>query len=467
MRGSLENAVGAALIGLLVPLAGCAVEPDPPASRVVVVGFDGLEYEALRRYSSQLPTFSRFLAEGAHAEMEVTTPIMSPIVWTTLASGYPADVHGVGGWTNGRGKSFTGADVRVERLWDAASAAGHTSLVSGWLMTWPASILRGQVLSDRFVWSHPMSRDSSRPAVEEEREATTFPDDLAELASGLVPDAAWLSASPLAYQVAAYGAPSHPLRRDETHVRVFEALWPQSEAALGVLYLNGADQVSHLYWPFQDPDVQRVVRSDSTAHKRQVDELMRRHPQQNRPPYGEFGLTSADLGEAGRWVPDYYEYLDGVLARVWSLVGPDTTLVLLSDHGFQCSSSKPLVVGGHRGVAVFAAVGPRVKVRAGGKAHIFDVAPTLYALLGLPAGRDMPGRVLHELFDVEEPERVDTRVLERGAIEVGEGGSAGDDALRSQLEALGYLDEEGRPNAAIGESRRSTNVVVDDKNPVR
>jgi hypothetical protein len=48
-------------------------------------------------------------------------------------------------------------------------------------------------------------------------------------------------------------------------------------------------------------------------------------------------------------------------------------------------------------------------------------------------------------------------------VEVGDGESAGDDALRSQLEALGYLDAEGRPNAAIGESRRSTNVVVDDK----
>lgn len=162
-------------------------------------------------------------------------------------------------------------------------------------------------------------------------------------------------------------------------------------------------------------------------------------------------------------MPDYYVYLDGVLDRVWTLVGPDTTLVLLSDHGFQCSSTKPLVVGGHRGVAVFAAVGPRVKARARGEAHVFDVAPTLYALLGLPAADDMPGHVLHDLFDVEEPPRIASRVLQRGAIEVGEGESAGDDALRSQLEALGYLDESGRPNAAIGESRRNTIIVVDDK----
>lgn len=453
---------GALLLGALL---GCAPEVATTPARVVVLGLDGLDYVALERYSARLPTFRRFLAEGAHAEMVVTSPIMSPIVWTTMASGYPAEVHGVGGWTNGRGRSFTGADVRVARLWDVVSGAGLTSLVSGWLMTWPAPIVRGHALSDRFVWSHPMSRDPSLPDVEEARGATTYPDALATLAGELVPDAEWLAASPLGYQVEAYGAPSHPLRRDETHTRVFEALWPESDAALSVLYLNGADQVSHLYWPFQDPESQRAIRLDPTAHKRQVDELMRRHPNQTMPPFGEEGLTAAELHDAARWVPDYYVYLDGVLDRIWTLVGPETTLVLLSDHGFQCSSTKPLVVGGHRGVAVFAAVGPRVKAKARGEAHVFDVAPTLYALLGMPAAADMPGRVLHELFDVTEPPRIATRALQRGAIEVGEGASAGDDALRSQLEALGYVDEEGRPNAAIGESRRQTITVVDDKAP--
>jgi hypothetical protein len=449
-------------IGAVGAVAACAEDPFP-AGRVVVLGMDGLEYQALHRYADRLPTFSRFFAEGAHAEMEVTSPIMSPIVWTTMASGYPAEVHGVGGWTNGRGRSFTGADVRVERVWDVVSASGGEALVAGWLMTWPAPILRGQVLTDRFVWSQPMSRDNSVEDHETDRDATTYPDRLASLAATLVPDAAWLAASPLAYQVEAYGAPSHPLRRDETHVRVFETLWPTSDAALGVVYVNGADQVSHLYWPFQDPEVQRTIRSDPTAHKQQVDELLRRHPRQAKPPYWEKGVTGAELAEASRWVPDYYVYLDGVLDRVWRLVGPDTTLVLLSDHGFQCSSSKPLVVGGHRGGAVFAAVGPRVKARSAGKAHVLDVAPTLYALLGLPAAADMPGRVLDELFDVAPLAPLDTRTLERGVVEVGDGESAGDDALRSQLEALGYLDAEGRPNAAIGESRRSTNVVVDDK----
>ena len=47
---------------------------------------------------------SRRVIEGVRARMATTMPIMSPIIWTTLASGYPAETHGVGGWTNGKGR---------------------------------------------------------------------------------------------------------------------------------------------------------------------------------------------------------------------------------------------------------------------------------------------------------------------------------------------------------------------------
>src|SRR5690349_18378353 len=89
----------------------------------------------------ELPNFKKLMDEGVRADMEVTTPIMSPILWTTIASGYPADVHGIGGWTSGRAHSFSGADVRVMRVWDVASGAGFPVAVAGWLMTWPATPL--------------------------------------------------------------------------------------------------------------------------------------------------------------------------------------------------------------------------------------------------------------------------------------------------------------------------------------
>ena len=136
------------------------------------------------------------------------------------------------------------------------------------------------------------------------------------------------------------------------------------------------------------------------------------------------------------------------------LIDADTTLVVISDHGFRVSSAQPLINGSHNDVAVFLAAGPKVKPGKI-KLHVFDVAPTLYALLGLPAAEDMPGKVLTEAFDVTPVAKVPTWTLERVSVQEGaaDGGLA-DDQLRDQLEALGYIDEHGLPDASIGGSRR-------------
>jgi hypothetical protein len=315
--------------------------------------------------------------------------------------------------------------------------------------------VNGFILSDHFVWSFPMNKDPAEKSVamseEHDRVATTFPDALATRAEALRPDDAWLAASPLAYQVQEYGAPFHPLPRDETHVRVFESLWPEAHARLGALYLNGADQVSHLYWPFADPNTYEAIRRDPAARTAAAQAVAK--PGRRPVPYAD-GLTAEQLETAARYVPDYYRYLDGVLGRVMALLDDDTTLLVLSDHGFKTSSAQPLLNGSHHDVACFLAWGARVKPGRA-EVHVFDVAPTVYALLGEPVAADMPGHVRDDLFDVAVPSTVPTYTLDRVEVDVGSGeGTVADEQLRDQLEALGYIDEQGLPTNEVGASRR-------------
>ena len=73
---------------------------------------------------------------------------------------------------------------------------------------------------------------------------------------------------------------------------------------------------------------------------------------------------------------------------------------------------------------------------------MLDVAPTLYAMLGIPAASDMQGRLLDDLFDVQALPPVPTRVrVVAGAVP----GAPADHPRRSQLEALGYIDGQGAP----------------------
>ena len=82
-------------------------------------------------------------------------------------------------------------------------------------------------------------------------------------------------------------------------------------------------------------------------------------------------------------------------------------MVIVSDHGYWNDHRRPDPREGragpvdwHRPFGIFAAAGPGIRAQAplhGGS--ILDITPTVLALLGLPAGRDMPGRVLAEALD--------------------------------------------------------------------
>jgi arylsulfatase A-like enzyme len=115
------------------------------------------------------------------------------------------------------------------------------------------------------------------------------------------------------------------------------------------------------------------------------------------------------------------------------------------------SSAQPLLNGSHNPTAVFIAWGAKVKPGKQAEIHIFDVAPTLYALLGLPAAVDMPGKALEGMFELKPLEPAGSYVREKGGVAVGGNGLA-DQQLREQLEALGYMSEEDRQ--VIGASRR-------------
>ena len=162
-----------------------------------------------------------------------------------------------------------------------------------------------------------------------------------------------------------------------------------------------------------------------------------------------------------------------MLARLLALVDDATVVFVVSDHGFRASGElpaktdrvdlrplgiereqrleRPLNVGmtgvhSRDGILV-AAGGPILPgVRFEKQPHVADLTPTLLALLGLPVGEDMDGRVLTEMIDPAFLARHPLRsvpsyetLIERPPLPASEDDS--DDASRREyLHALGYLD---------------------------
>jgi tetratricopeptide (TPR) repeat protein len=149
-----------------------------------------------------------------------------------------------------------------------------------------------------------------------------------------------------------------------------------------------------------------------------------------------------------------YRFHDMMLERLLQLAGPDTTVMIVSDHGFHSDHLRPTETPGtplgpavwHRPYGIFAMRGPGVLVdeRIYG-ASILDVAPTVLTLFGLPLGEDMDGKPLLDAF-VQAPSV--TRIPswedvpgEAGIHPPGTGGEyseAAEQALQ-QLVDLGYV----------------------------
>ena len=70
---------------------------QPEVSRAVIVGLDGLDPRVLGQMMDQgeLPTFTRLAEMGALDELATTCPAMSPVAWSTFATGVDPSRHGI------------------------------------------------------------------------------------------------------------------------------------------------------------------------------------------------------------------------------------------------------------------------------------------------------------------------------------------------------------------------------------
>ena len=161
-----------------------------------------------------------------------------------------------------------------------------------------------------------------------------------------------------------------------------------------------------------------------------------------------------------------YRFHDMMLERLLDLAGPETTVLLCSDHGFESGSQRPRGTPRepagpavwHRQYGIFVMAGPGIRrdERIYG-ASLIDVAPTVLTLLDLPIGEDMDGRPLLEAFKTPPP--VET-IPSWEEVEGESGRHAPDaqldkeqaDELMKQFAALGYIEDPGADKEKAAES---------------
>ncbi len=389
-----------------------------PAPRVAIIGVDGCDWEKLGPLveAGRLPNFQRLMERGAYGPLWSDPPLISPRIWTTIATGKSADKHGIRDFVNEAGVPVNSTMRSAAPVWDIVSSFGLPVGVVGWYVTWPVEEVNGFLLSDRL---HSLARGpvqvlqslGGRPTNERLESFGAFTFD---------PGYKRYPNDELRYQQ--NRIVDEPLRwgylRDAIYSRMSTSLIPSYEPVLSAVYLRGVDFVQHFFWKYADPE-----------------------------PFG--GVPDEDVAAYGSVIDNYYVYTDKLLGRILDALGDDVNVMVVSDHGFKArldpDPNRPQLTGTHDVAGVFIASGPAfAPVGLFEDATIFDITPTALAVMGLPVGEDMDGRALTGIIDerhlAAHPVSFIPSYEPAVGKERGEVGSTMDDAIKEQLRSLGYIE---------------------------
>ncbi|QDU68672.1 alkaline phosphatase family protein [Engelhardtia mirabilis] len=458
MRSALHALPSAAVVLLGLGLgAGCGGPDEPQAlGPVLLVGMDGLDPTIVAEllHDGRLPNFARFAEQGVLGRLTTLEPTYSPVIWTTIATGQALTAHGIDFFidTRSTGLPYTSEARRVPALWNIVSDAGLGVDVVGWWVSWPAEPVNGRILASyaaqaqaHVIWKAAYDadqvpeqtwpedlwdvvRDDIVFAEDREQVQQQFnsrfkvPDIQDEPVPRLVRDLAWT------------------LSADRSNLAVAERFLSDDPGDLVMTYLGLPDVAGHRFWRYHAP--------------------------------GDFHyeVPPAHLDALGDVLNLAYVDVDEALGRLMSLVDERWTILLCSDHGMHADPlmlDDPVSLGsGHHLDAppgIFGALGRGIA--AGGEhlgdaplGTVFDVAPTVLRLLGLPQPEHWPsvasGNGLDRVLDpefaranpartCESPDldwvRAHPRSLPRSPTE-----HANED-FTDQLDALGYLDSLNKP----------------------
>ncbi|MCP4657368.1 MAG: tetratricopeptide repeat protein [bacterium] len=430
-----------AAVALLLPaLCVLACGSGQESSRVLILGIDGLDPQAVDLLMSEgrLPNLAKIRQEGAYGRLISQKPLLSPIIWTTIATGKGPDQHGIGhfvaiGKETGDELPVTSRMRRVKALWNIATEAGKKVVTVGWWATWPPEEVLGAVVSDHvayhFLFEEGFSGGSGA-------ESKTYPPELEERIAPLLRRPSDLTFAELEPFVTVspeelsrpfdfqddLGHFKWALATAQSYRDVSLRLWRDQQPELAMVYIEGTDSTSHLF-----------------GH------LFRAQ--------GLVGELADQQQRFGRAVEQIYVFADQLIGEFMEAMDDRTTLVIASDHGFELgllhddpSKTRDLRRVSerfHRLEGIIYLYGHQVKRHARiDRPSILDVTPTVLALLGLPPASDMPGRVLSEALTISpEISRIATWEEPGGARSGGDAGrdTAADQAQLERLRSLGYL----------------------------
>lgn len=409
----------------------------------MLIGWDAADWKIIDKLMAQgqMPTLKKFVEEGTRGNIVTLDPPLSPMLWTSIATGKTADKHGILGFVepdpNSEGiRPVSSRSRKVKAVWNMLHQNDMRSVVVGWWPSNPVEPINGAMVSNFYQqersgrdtipmdeWEMPKGTVHPEKYIDSLKELRVHPHEITgNLVMPFAPKAVNIPKAERDKDKRLGVITKFLAHASSLHAATTELMEKEEWDFLAV-YHDAIDHFSHAFMKYHPPKIEEI-------------------------PQHDFELF-------GDVVNSIYRFHDMMLDRMLQLADDDTTVVIVSDHGFHSDHLRPKqlpdIPAGpaleHSPYGVFAVKGPGIKK---GEtiygASILDVTPTLLSLFGLPVGEDMDGKPLTQIYEEENVE-VD-RIPSWEAVE-GEDGSLPSEeqddpwaaaAAMEQLIELGYID---------------------------
>ena len=406
------------------------------SKKVLLIGWDAADWKIIWPLiaKGQMLALKKLIERGVYGNMGTMDPPYSPMLWSTVATGKTPDKHGVHGFIeimpNMKGiRPVTVNSRKAKALWNILHHKGYKSNVVGWWPSFPAEPINGTIVSDKFQKvkidpkeKSPILKGTIHPEsmVKDIHDLRMFPWEITDAhILPFIPKAAEIDqdkdkglqsfAKIMAENTSIHAASTYVMREKE---------WD-----FMAVYYDLIDHFCHAFMKFHPPK-QRAI------------------------PQNMFEIYKDAVVGA-------YRYQDMMLERTLELIDEDTTVIVMSDHGFESGHKRILKMPKypaapaleHRQFGIFVAAGPNIKKNE--KVFglgLIDIAPTILHMFNLPVGRDMDGQVALDIFkDIKTPTYIDSWETVEGDFgqhkQTEEEDQLSDHDTMQQLIDLGYIEK--------------------------
>ena len=258
--------------------------------KLFVIGLDCAAPELVfQRWADRLPNLSSLVRRGLWGELQSCTPAITVPAWACMLSGRDPGELGIYGFRNRADHTYenmfiaTSATIRHRRIWDYLTESGKRSIVIGVPPTYPVRPLNGLLISD--FLTPGVDSAFAHPASLKDQVLKIAPDYDFDVRQFRTDDKDWLLRQIWEMTEKRFKVVDHLLRNES---------WD-----FFMLMEIGVDRMHHGFWSYHDPKHRRYQAGN---------------------PYETA-------------IRDYYVFIDRKIGEWLNVIGKDTAVLVVSDHG--------------------------------------------------------------------------------------------------------------------------------------